>query len=79
MSPWVRDRPRSPGPSGLLAGFYICVTLGWGPAADGLWGKPLFVLLGYSAGMTALCLLACLGPIRRALGVEPSEALAADG
>jgi len=32
-------------------------------------------LLGYVAFMFAVCLLACVVPTRRALGVEPMEAL----
>jgi ABC-type lipoprotein release transport system permease subunit len=49
--------------------------------ADG-GGMPLkayLVLIAYSAGMFAVCLLACIVPTRRALGVQPSEALRADG
>jgi ABC-type lipoprotein release transport system permease subunit len=35
--------------------------------------------VGYLALMMAVCLLACTVPLRRALGVEPVEALGADG
>ena len=36
------------------------------------------VLLGYAAFMFAVCMLACIVPTRRALGVEPTEALRAE-
>ncbi len=64
---------------GILLGLLISTYLGWGIDAEGLWGKPLLVLLGYGTVMTGVCLLACLLPLRRALSVEPSQALAADG
>jgi ABC-type antimicrobial peptide transport system permease subunit len=65
--------------SGVVLGFLISAILGWGIDAEGLWGRPLAVLLGYAAVMTGVCLLACLVPLRRALAVEPSQALAAEG
>jgi len=65
--------------SGLLGGLWLCVVLGWGILPTDLWGKPLVVLLSYATLMTTVCLLACVVPMRRALAVEPSEALAADG
>jgi ABC-type antimicrobial peptide transport system permease subunit len=36
-------------------------------------------LLAYAAVMLAVCLLACIVPTRRALRVQPTEALRADG
>src|SRR5690606_22572683 len=36
------------------------------------------VLVGYAAIMLGVCLLACIVPTRRALAVEPTEALRAD-
>jgi putative ABC transport system permease protein len=38
----------------------------------------LAVLITYSTGMLAVCLLACIVPTRRALGVQPTEALRAE-
>lgn len=65
--------------SGIVLGFLMSALLGWGIDAKGLWGKPLAALLTYAVAMTGICLLACLVPLRRALAVEPSQALAADG
>jgi ABC-type lipoprotein release transport system permease subunit len=35
-------------------------------------------IAGYSALMFGVCLLACVGPTRRALRLEPTEALRVD-
>jgi putative ABC transport system permease protein len=37
--------------------------------------QDIAILLGYAAVMVGVCLLACIIPARRALGVEPTEAL----
>jgi hypothetical protein len=37
------------------------------------------VVAGYGAAMMAVCMLACIMPTRRALGVEPTDALRAEG
>ena len=56
---------------GLLAGTLLVATLLRG--IDG--GDQLLFLGGYTAVMTAVCLLACVVPTRRALAVQPTEAL----
>jgi predicted permease len=71
-------RPLMQVAAGLLVGLGLCALLFRGRDAF-LWGKPLVVLLSYTAVMTAVCSLACVIPMRRALSVEPTEALAADG
>jgi putative ABC transport system permease protein len=64
---------------GLALGAVLLFSLffGMGEARTQLGHVALLVL--YVAAMTAVCLLACIGPTRRALGVEPAEALRVDG
>ena len=38
----------------------------------------LAMLIGYAALMLGVCLLACVVPTRRALGIQPTDALRAD-
>jgi len=52
--------------------------LGMQTFAGGLPLDQLAVLIVYSAGMLGVCLLACIVPTRRALGVQPTEALRSD-
>jgi ABC-type lipoprotein release transport system permease subunit len=40
--------------------------------------RQVAVLLGYATLMLGVCLLACVVPTRRALGVEPTVALRVD-
>jgi predicted permease len=65
--------------AGLLLGLMIVMGLGMDIAARELWPRQFAMLLGYATLMTAVCLSACVVPTRRALSVEPSEALGADG
>jgi ABC-type lipoprotein release transport system permease subunit len=37
------------------------------------------LVVAYAAALFAVCLLACVVPTRRALAVEPTQALRADG
>ena len=77
----VFKRPLTHIAVGLGAGLVISVLLGWGIEGDRLvelWGWPLVALLGYVAFMGSVCLGACADPTRRALAVEPNEALRAD-
>jgi predicted permease len=63
----------------LLTGLLLSVLIESGLLVQDMLGRSLLALLGYSALMTAVCLLACVVPMRRALHVEPSEALATEG
>ena len=65
--------------AGILLGFLISSSLMWGIDSELVRGPPLAVLLGYAGIMTGVCLLACVVPLRRALSVEPSRALATEG
>lgn len=71
-------RPLAQVGTGLALGLWITAVLSGTMDSAGFWGKPLLVLLGYAALMTSVCLLACAEPVRRALAVEPREALAAE-
>ena len=48
-------------------------------AAGSISPKAAAMLVGYSVFMLGVCLLACIVPTRRALRVEPTEALRAEG
>jgi predicted permease len=65
--------------AGLLSGLLLSLFLGGGIDAGALWGRPLAILLGYAGVMIVVCSSACMVPTVRALNVEPSEALRADG
>ncbi|MBR9990407.1 MAG: ABC transporter permease [Gemmatimonadetes bacterium] len=62
---------------GLLAGGLL-MTLLLGLAGSMPSMRVMAGFAGYMAGMAAICLLGCLTPTRRALAVEPSEALRAE-
>lgn len=79
VSAAVFRRPLLQVAGGLVAGLALSTALGGGVGGDPHWGKRLALLLSYGALMTTVCSLACIVPIRRALRVEPSEALASDG
>ena len=52
--------------------------MGMHTLAGGLSIGQLAILIGYAALMLAVCLLACIVPTRRALAVQPTEALRAE-
>lgn len=45
----------------------------------GFWPRGAALVAVYALVITCVCFLACVVPLRRALGVEPTEALRADG
>lgn len=58
----------------VLAGALLLVADSAGPSVLGG-----LLLVGYAGIMMGVCALACIVPVRRALGIEPTEALRADG
>lgn len=64
--------------AGLVVGLLIVMGLSMEIDARASWARQLAMLLGYALVMTAVCLSACVVPTRRALSVEPSEALRAE-
>jgi predicted lysophospholipase L1 biosynthesis ABC-type transport system permease subunit len=72
----VFARPLAQVGLGVVAGGVITVLLGDVEEAT---PRALVGALGYSVLMLGVCLLACIVPTRRALQVQPTEALRADG
>ncbi len=64
---------------GLLAGAALLTSLMFGLNERTPDLGDIAFLLGYVSIIGAICLLACVTPTRRALAVEPAEALRADG
>jgi len=64
---------------GIVAGAGIIAFLIRGYNGGQLPARQAAYLTGYALCMLAICLLACIVPRRRALAVEPTEALRADG
>jgi predicted permease len=64
---------------GIVAGAAIVVVLAVGYNSGTIPTRQVAMLVAYALLMTAVCLLACIVPTRRALAVEPTEALRAEG
>jgi hypothetical protein len=64
---------------GVLAGGIVTAALAYGALRGALWAGGAALVLAYAALMMGVCMLACVVPTRRALRVEPTEALRADG
>lgn len=73
----VFARPLSQVGLGILAGGVLTVLLGGD--LDEATPRGLLGALGYTLLMLGVCLLACIVPTRRALRIQPTEALRADG
>ena len=63
--------------AGVTAGAVLVGALTWSIA--GLSARESAFVAGYALLILAVCLLACIVPTRRALRVQPTEALRADG
>lgn len=75
----VFHRPLTQIGLGLLTGAILLWPLIAGVGGFTLDPGQVAFLLAYIALMAAICLLACISPTRRALAVEPAEALRVDG
>jgi predicted permease len=75
----VFARPLAQVGMGVLAGSLLTGALGYKIMQGGLWPAGVAWVGAYAVLMMAVCLLACVVPTRRALAVEPSEALRAEG
>lgn len=71
--------------AGVLLGAGLVTLLSYGVRVDAVGAgsaalapSDLTVIAAYSLAMMAVCLLACIVPVRRALSVEPAEVLRAD-
>lgn len=64
--------------SGIVAGCALVGMIGF-EVFDGVSAGGVALLVSYAGLMTGVCMLACIVPTRRALRVEPTEALRADG
>jgi hypothetical protein len=65
--------------AGVLAGGCLTAALAYGILRGGVLPNGLLWVTGYATLMMAVCLLACAVPTRRALAVEPTEALRMEG
>jgi putative ABC transport system permease protein len=68
--------------TGVLVGAVLALLMTFA-ASQGSWRPPILrggaLLVAYMAAMMGVCMLACVVPTRRALRIEPMEALNADG
>ncbi len=62
--------------AGVAMGGLLVGALTW--AVGGLSAREVAIVIGYVLLMLAVCLLACIVPTRRALRVQPTEALRAE-
>ncbi len=63
---------------GIVAGSAVVAVLVRGVVGE-LSAKEIGIVVGYAVLMMAVCMLACIVPTRRALRVQPTEALRSDG
>jgi ABC-type antimicrobial peptide transport system permease subunit len=83
-APWrvvlsVLRRPVAQVAAGIGAGATLIGSLLMAGTGGALSVGQVAAILAYAAAMLAVCLLACIVPTRRALRVQPTEALRADG
>ena len=64
---------------GVAVGIGVAALLDWGTAGEFTGGEGAVLLAGVAAFMIIVGLLAAVGPARRGLRIQPTEALRADG
>jgi len=64
---------------GVGAALGVLLLSGLMAGSGGLGPEDILLLVAFVALIFAVCVVACLVPIRRALQIEPTEALKADG
>jgi ABC-type antimicrobial peptide transport system permease subunit len=74
----VFRRPLTQVGLGVAAGGAVIGVVALVASGGGFTARQVALLVGYAAFMLGVCLLACVVPTRRALGVEPTEALRAE-
>ena len=72
-------RPLTQVALGVLGGTFVTGLLAFGINGMAVSPRGAAMVGAYAVLMLAVCLLACIVPTRRALAVEPTEALRADG
>ena len=72
-------RPLAQVGAGVVVGTALTAALALGTTGGRVTPAGTAMLLAYATLMLAVCLLACIVPTRRALRVQPTEALRADG
>jgi ABC-type antimicrobial peptide transport system permease subunit len=60
---------------GIIAGAALAVAFSFGVLRGALWPMGALAVAGYAVLMMAVCLLACVMPTRRALRIQPTDAL----
>lgn len=63
---------------GILTGACLTAALAYGVMRDAAGFGTAAIIAGYAALMMGVCVLACLVPMRRALSIQPTEALRQD-
>jgi cell division protein FtsX len=74
----VFRRPLTQVGLGVVAGGAVIAVAAFASSGGGFTARQVALLLCYAAFMLGVCLLACVVPTRRALRVEPTEALRAE-
>ena len=64
---------------GVVAGTAVVTVVVWGESGGTVSPAQVLFIVLYALLMMGVCLLACVVPTRRALGVEPTEALRGEG